>query len=79
MIRFTGDTHGEQDRFCNFWAIGEDEWTEQDTLIVCGDFGYIFKNDSVENVFLNELEKRNTTSVSATEIMKILTHWNNIP
>lgn len=58
MLRFTGDTHGEQGRFCNFWAIGEEEWTEKDTLIVCGDFGYIFKNDSVENIFLNELEKK---------------------
>ena len=58
MLRFTGDTHGEQGRFCNFWAIGEEEWTEEDTLIVCGDFGYIFKNDSVENIFLNELEKK---------------------
>ena len=58
MIRFTGDTHGEQGRFCNFWAIGEDEWAKGDTLIVCGDFGYIFKNDSIENIFLNELEKK---------------------
>ncbi len=58
MLRFTGDTHGEQGRFCNFWAIGEEEWTEEDTLIVCGDFGYIFKNDSIENIFLNELEKK---------------------
>lgn len=58
MLRFTGDTHGEQGRFCNLGSIGKEEWTEEDTLIVCGDFGYIFKNDSVENIFLNELEKK---------------------
>ena len=61
MIRFTGDTHGEQGRFFELGTMGEETWTEKDTLIVCGDFGYIFKNDSIENVFLNELEKKKYT------------------
>lgn len=61
MIRFTGDTHGEQGRFFELGTMGEETWTEKDTLIVCGDFGYVFKNDSIENVFLNELEKKKYT------------------
>ncbi len=58
MIYFTGDTHGEQGRFQEFLAAGEDKWTENDTLIICGDFGYLFLNDSRENIFLNALEKK---------------------
>ncbi len=77
MIRFTGDTHGEQGRFFELGTMGEETWTEKDTLIVCGDFGYVFKNDSIENVFLNELEKKNIRSVFAVETMKILMHCFN--
>ena len=58
MIRFTGDTHGEQSRFQDFISAGEEFWTKDDTLIVCGDFGYLFKNDTIENIFLTDLEKK---------------------
>ena len=58
MIHFTGDTHGEQSRFNDFMAFGDENWTGDDTLIVCGDFGYVFKNDPIENIFLDELEKK---------------------
>lgn len=53
MIKITGDTHGEQDRL---WRLTAD-MSSGDTLIVCGDFGYLYKNDSFENVFLNEMEE----------------------
>lgn len=58
MLKFTGDTHGEQGRFSHMQEIGEEEWNENDTLLVSGDFGYVFKNDALENIFLNELEKK---------------------
>ncbi len=58
MIYISGDTHGEQSRFNELCSAGENEWTENDTLIICGDFGYLFKNDPAENVFLNFLEKK---------------------
>ena len=61
MIILTGDTHGEQSRFDTLLLQGEANWTEKDTLIVTGDFGYIFRNNAFEHVFLNELEKKKYT------------------
>jgi hypothetical protein len=58
MIFITGDTHGEQSRFRAFLDYGEATWTKDDILIVTGDFGYIFRNDVMENRFLNELAER---------------------
>ena len=58
MINVTGDTHGEQSRFNVLAKYGETEWTDKDYLIVCGDFGYLFLNNSMENVFLNKLEEK---------------------
>lgn len=58
MIYFTGDTHGEVTRFRDFLNYGEANWTADDTLIICGDFGYLLKNDVREHLFLNELAKR---------------------
>ncbi|MBQ8497765.1 MAG: metallophosphatase family protein [Clostridia bacterium] len=58
MIYFTGDTHGETSRFRDFLNYGEANWTADDTLIICGDFGYLFKNDVRERLFLDELAAR---------------------
>ena len=58
MIYITGDTHGEQGRFRDFLVHGEMHWTENDTLIVCGDFGYLFRDNAMERIFLNELAKK---------------------
>ncbi len=57
MIYITGDTHGEQSRFYNKMFLPNGDLTSNDVLIVCGDFGYLFKNDTAENLFLNDLEK----------------------
>ena len=63
MLKFTGDTHGEQGRFSHMQEIGEEEWNENDTLLVSGDFGYVFKNDNIPDftsgnfAFLNCLTK----------------------
>ena len=56
MIYITGDTHGDQYRF--IYSKREKTWTDADTVIVCGDFGYLFLNDRSENAFLDDLEKR---------------------
>ena len=44
MIYITGDTHGEYDHFLN--RVYRDHVTEKDTVIVCGDFGFV--NDLVK-------------------------------
>lgn len=58
MIYITGDTHGEQSRFMELNMPGESQWTVNDVIIVCGDFGYLFFNNSLENIYLNKLEKK---------------------
>ncbi len=58
MIYITGDTHGEQARFSPAAMPGEDKWGKDDTLIVCGDFGFLFANDERENAFLDELSEK---------------------
>lgn len=56
MIYFTGDIHGDTERLSranlNMMKSG-------DTLIVCGDFGFIWNNDKSENKIINSLSKRN--------------------
>ena len=58
MVYITGDTHGEQGRFFQLSEAGEATWTEEDILIVCGDFGFIYADSAEERIFLNELEKK---------------------
>lgn len=57
MIYITGDTHGYPHYFLNGF-MDDEEWTEDDILIVCGDFGYIFLNDLNEDSFLNYLSSK---------------------
>ena len=58
MIYFNGDTHGDRPRFMECNMPGESEWTAEDILIVCGDFGYIFTDSPAENQFLDYLEQK---------------------
>lgn len=51
MIYITGDTHGEKERLMNR------PWTEKDTLIVCGDFGFLFYDTAQEQMFLDQCER----------------------
>lgn len=53
-IYITGDTHGDQGRFLQFDAT----INNGDYLIICGDWGYIFRNNNSETVFLDDLETR---------------------
>lgn len=57
MIYVTGDTHGDRFRFIRN-MLNDDSWTKDDYLIICGDFGYIFFNDSAEEKFLDFLETK---------------------
>lgn len=56
MIYITGDTHGERAHFLNFRV--DPNWTEKDYLIVCGDWGFLLRDNDIEHHFLDELEKR---------------------
>lgn len=60
MIYVTGDTHGRVTRFApgseNF--MHDMTWRENDTLIVCGDFGFVFLCDLEEKLYLDYLEKK---------------------
>ena len=58
MIRVTGDTHGEEIRFYEENMVGEHSWTKDDYLMICGDFGYIFRNSPYERIFLDKLEEK---------------------
>ncbi len=58
MIYLTGDTHGEEARFTPAAMPGEDKWGKDDTLIVCGDFGYLFAGSAAENAFLDRLAEK---------------------
>lgn len=55
MLYFTGDTHGEKERFCEEKMQGESTWTKEDVVFVCGDFGYIMYDDKTEQAYLDEL------------------------
>ncbi len=44
MIYVTGDTHGDINRFCELNMPGESSWTNEDYLIICGDFGFVGMN-----------------------------------
>ena len=56
MIYVTGDMHGVQNRL--IYSREETLWTAQDVVIVCGDFGFLFRNNDVENCFLDDLSHR---------------------
>lgn len=58
MVYVTGDTHGDLSRFAEINMRGESKWAADDVIIVCGDFGFLFLNNSFEESCLNELEKK---------------------
>lgn len=56
MIIATGDTHGERS---HYWSYREDKnWGAGDYVIVCGDFGFLFRCDEKEKDFLDKVEQR---------------------
>ena len=55
MICITGDTHGEQARL--LCPQGPKTPRAGDHLIICGDFGFIFRDNYAEKMFLKDLEQ----------------------
>lgn len=55
MVYITGDTHGNPERLSKnrLKMLGEN-----DTLIICGDFGFVWNDDKKEQKFLHSLSKR---------------------
>ncbi len=55
MIYVTGDTHADRERLSR-WKLRK--LKEGDTLIICGDFGFLWDNSKKEQRFLRSLGKR---------------------
>lgn len=58
MIYITGDTHGKPIRLTTESMPFSAGWSAKDTLIVCGDFGYLMNGTPREELFLRELSFR---------------------
>ncbi len=58
MIYITGDTYGSPARLSKETMPFANRWTKKDTLIVCGDFGYLFYGGPREELTLRELSFR---------------------
>lgn len=65
MIDVTGDCHGDFSRFCEerFW--GQSDMTNDDYVIICGDFGGVWRQetDAKEENNLDWLESRSWTTL----------------
>lgn len=57
MMYFTGDLHGEVGRFYTLKREYTNLGTE-DYLIICGDFGFLFKDDRNEHMWLDDLSEQ---------------------
>ena len=55
MIFITGDIHGDRDRLSR-WRLRKLQ--EGDTLIICGDFGFLWDDSKAEQSYLQNLGKR---------------------
>ena len=55
MIYVTGDTHAERMHFLNYRI--DPSWTADDIHIVCGDWGFLLRDNEVETQFLDLLEQ----------------------
>ena len=68
MVYVTGDTHGD----ISFFKDPKlKKLTDEDILIVCGDFGFLWDRSDKEKRRFKRLKKRNTPSVSLTVLTKI--------
>ena len=57
MIFATGDTHGDFRRFGAKCFYEQKEMTQDDYVIICGDFGGLWNDSAEEQHDLNWLEK----------------------
>ncbi len=58
MIIITGDVHSQEARFSQAFIAEEPMLTENDYVIVCGDFGFIFFNNEPEGLIIDEVKKK---------------------
>ena len=58
MIYVTGDTHGDLLRFQRGALSRDAGWGREDTLLICGDFGFLFYQTSREQAMLDYLAKK---------------------
>ena len=58
MIYITGDTHGELKRFSQGFIPQEKFLKQDDYVIVCGDFMFVYRDDENEKKILDELEQK---------------------
>ena len=56
IIKITGDTHGDPERIKDYKELYITT-PSFDVLSICGDFGYIFRNNKEEKKFLEWIEK----------------------
>ena len=57
VIKVTGDTHGEKERIKEYKEL-YDSNPCFDVLLICGDFGYIFRDNKKERKFLDIIENQ---------------------
>ncbi len=69
MIYITGDTHGEIGHFSKLVMDGEHKWTAKDTLIVCGDFGFIWHNPEDEENYAEDQKRLDTLAKKPYRIL----------
>jgi predicted phosphodiesterase len=55
MVCITGDTHGDYSRFKN---PALKKLKKGDTLIICGDFGFLWENSKAEQTLIKKLGKK---------------------
>jgi hypothetical protein len=65
MIYITGDTHAEFSRFTTKRFPDQREMTRNDFVIICGDFGGVWYDNSTERYNLKQLARRNPTFLFA--------------
>lgn len=76
MVYITGDIHGDAERLSK---TDLSMLSHGDTLIICGDFGFIWNDDKKEKQFLNRLEKRKYTICFIDGTHENFDMLNNMP
>ena len=71
MIYITGDTHGSIDRFYGL------NYTSEDKVIVCGDFGFIWEQEYRQSRYERELEKLDFLESQPYEILFVSGNHEN--
>ena len=74
MVYLTGDTHGDIDRFKH----GKLRWLgKRDTVVVLGDFGFVWDGSREEQKKLDWLRKRPYTCCFWTATTKTMMRWRD--